>query len=156
MDFLVSVVVFNSLLKESACFKVFAHPACLYRKLWEEVSHMLLAQCCALKSPGCCFSTKTTCLLERREIIFLPSSPSIGFGFGWIGDRSGLDLCAIHPKLKSNDVGKSENIIFTSRLRNQRCLPMKTRTCLSLLISMQIKKILQRRILPLAELNKVS
>ena len=47
----VSVVVFNTFLKENTCFKgskVLAHLCAsllLYRKLWEEVCHMYLAQC---------------------------------------------------------------------------------------------------------------
>ena len=35
--------------------------------------------------------------------------PSLDFSFWWIGDRSELDRHAIHPKLKSNDVDKSED-----------------------------------------------
>ena len=39
--------------------------------------------------------------------------PSFDLSFGWIGDRSvtsvALDEFAIHPKLKSNNVGRSED-----------------------------------------------
>ena len=58
--------------------------------------------------------------------VFLHSTPSFDFSFGWIGDRSGLDRSAIHPKLKSNDADESEDssYLFLSATR-ERCLPTK-------------------------------
>ena len=66
--------------------------------------------------------------------------PNFDLRFMWIGDRSvGHDRCAINLKLKLNDVEKSEDNYFNLSARKERYLPMKTRTGLSLLISMQIK-----------------
>ena len=68
------------LLKENTCFKgfkVFAHPCFLYRKLWYKkfklqrsgAMYYSVVFSGALKSSRRYISKKTTCLLERREIM---------------------------------------------------------------------------------------